>query len=88
MFVCNVTFSHFDNFFDSHGRKDLDLSLSFRYANLPNNAKLELQKLEKSRAEENVGIALQLKSGQRLQHLFLPGTSLWDILQHWEAQSG
>ncbi|XP_071107777.1 tether containing UBX domain for GLUT4-like [Haliotis cracherodii] len=71
-----------------HGRKDLDLSLSFRYANLPNNAKLELQKLEKSRAEENVGIAIQLESGQRLQHSFLPGTSLWDILQHWEAQSG
>ncbi|XP_046572870.1 tether containing UBX domain for GLUT4-like [Haliotis rubra] len=70
-----------------HGRKDLDLSLSFRYANLPNNAKLELQKLEKSRAEENVGIALQLESGQRLQNSFLPGTSLWDILQHWETQS-
>ncbi|XP_067673593.1 tether containing UBX domain for GLUT4-like [Haliotis asinina] len=71
-----------------HGRKDLDLSLSFRYANLPNNAKLELQKLEKSRAEENVGIALQLESGQRLQNSFLPGTSLWEILQHWETQSG
>ncbi|KAL4239835.1 Tether containing UBX domain for GLUT4 [Mactra antiquata] len=69
-----------------HGRTTLDLTLSVRYANLPNNAKLELVKAEKSRAETEVLIALQLESGDRLQHTFLPGTSLWEVLLHWENQ--
>ena len=29
-------------------------------------------------------IALQLESGERLQHSFSPGTTLWEILMHWE----
>ncbi|XP_053393564.1 tether containing UBX domain for GLUT4-like [Mercenaria mercenaria] len=69
-----------------HGRTTLDLTLSVRYANLPNNAKLELVKAEKSRAETEVLIALQLENGERLQHSFSPGTSLWELLLHWENQ--
>lgn len=67
-----------------HGRKPVDVTLSLRYSNLPNNVKLELVKSESSRAEQDVLIALQLEDGQRLQHAFPPATSLWDILQHWE----
>ncbi|XP_052262738.1 tether containing UBX domain for GLUT4-like [Dreissena polymorpha] len=69
-----------------HGRNTVDLTLSVRYSNLPNNAKLELIKCEKSRAETAVIIALQLETGDRLQHEFHPSTSLWHILEHWEAQ--
>ncbi|XP_061181046.1 tether containing UBX domain for GLUT4-like [Saccostrea echinata] len=67
-----------------HGRKTVDVTLSIRYSNLPNNVKLELVKSESSRAEQDVLIALQLEDGQRLQQTFSPATSLWDILQHWE----
>ncbi|WAQ95930.1 ASPC1-like protein [Mya arenaria] len=69
-----------------HGRNTLDLTLSMRYANLSNNAKLELVKCEKSRAESAVLIALQLEGGERLQGEFEPGTTLWELLQHWEGQ--
>lgn len=67
-----------------HGRKPVDVTLSLRYSNLPNNVKLELVKSESSRAEQDVLIALQLEDGQRLHHTFPPATSLRDILQHWE----
>ena len=68
----------------SHGRKTLDVTLAVRYANLSNNAKLELVKSEKSREESEVLIALQLEGGDRLQHSFSPGVTLWDVLLHWE----
>lgn len=67
-----------------HGRKTLDVTLSVRYANLPNNAKLELVKSEKSREESEVMIALQLEGGDRLQHTFSPAAALWEVLLHWE----
>ncbi|KAK3091799.1 hypothetical protein FSP39_022712 [Pinctada imbricata] len=69
-----------------HGntRKPLDVTLSVRFANLPNNAKLELVKSQSSRAEEDVLVALQLENGERLQQKFSPSTKLWDILLHWE----
>lgn len=73
-----------EDFTLKHGRKPVDVTLSLRYSNLPNNVKLELVKSESSREEQDVLIALQLEDGQRLQHTFPPATSLWDILQHWE----
>ncbi|CAG5129046.1 unnamed protein product, partial [Candidula unifasciata] len=68
----------------SQGRKELDLSLSVRYSSLPNNAKLELVKCPSARVEQDVTIALQLDSGQRLQDSFKPSANLWDILLHLE----
>lgn len=70
----------------SQGRKELDLSLSVRYASLPNNAKLELVKSASSRTEQDVVIALQLASGERYQESFKPSTSLWDILLVFESK--
>ncbi|KAL3875966.1 hypothetical protein ACJMK2_033860 [Sinanodonta woodiana] len=75
-----------DDFKLVHGRKDLDTTLSVRYANLPNNAKLELVKSHKIRSESNVLVAVQLESGERLQQEFSPGTTLWEILCHWEEK--
>ncbi|XP_064636841.1 tether containing UBX domain for GLUT4-like isoform X2 [Lineus longissimus] len=71
-----------------HGRTILDVTLSIRFANLVSNAKLELVKSQKSRVETTVVIALQLAAGTRLQNAFSPGITLWDILMHWENQSG
>lgn len=76
-----------DDYNLKHGRKILDLTLSVQYANLQNNAKLELVKAEKPRTESEVLIALQLENGERLQHSFSPGTSLWEVLLHWENQA-
>ena len=36
--------------------------------------------------EAPTSIALQLESGERLQHDFLPNSSLWDVLTHWDKQ--
>ena len=77
----------FLNFCFSQGRKKIDLTLSVRYSNLPNNAKLELVKAERSRAETDVTIALQLESGDRLQNTFSPAVSLWEVLQHCDQQT-
>ena len=64
--------SHFP--LHSQGRKDFDLSLSVRYASLPNNAKLEMVKSSSSRTEQEVVIALQVcttSSFQRSSHWYL-----------------
>jgi hypothetical protein len=45
------------------------VTLSVRYANLPNNCKLELIKAEKSRVEQEVVIALQLEISHKIMSL-------------------
>ncbi|KAJ7315940.1 hypothetical protein JRQ81_002102 [Phrynocephalus forsythii] len=66
-------------------RTVLDLSLQWRFANLPNNAKLEMVPVSRSRAgtETTVRIALQLDDGSRLQNTFCSSKTLWDILHHF-----
>ena len=64
----------------------MDVTLSVRFSGLPNNAKLELIKAEKSRAEQDVVIALQLETGERHQGTFAPSTTLWSFLLHWENE--
>ncbi|XP_066291914.1 tether containing UBX domain for GLUT4-like [Branchiostoma lanceolatum] len=71
-----------------HQRTVLDLSVPVRYANLTNNAKLEMVKSTKTRAEVDVTIGLQLESGERLKHSFPPATTVWDVLRHFESQPG
>ena len=39
------------------------------------------------RAEGDVAIALQLDD-DRLQHVFPPGSSLWDVVTYWENRPG
>ncbi|XP_030389828.1 tether containing UBX domain for GLUT4 isoform X2 [Gopherus evgoodei] len=66
-------------------RSVLDLSLQWRFAKLPNNAKLEVVPISRNRAgtENRVQIALQLDSGSRLQDTFRPGQTLWELLSHF-----
>ncbi|XP_036924451.1 tether containing UBX domain for GLUT4 isoform X3 [Sturnira hondurensis] len=66
-------------------RTVLDLSLQWRFANLPNNAKLEMVPASRSREgpENTVRIALQLDDGSRLQDTFCSGQTLWELLSHF-----
>ncbi|XP_017828431.3 tether containing UBX domain for GLUT4 isoform X12 [Callithrix jacchus] len=66
-------------------RSVLDLSLQWRFANLPNNAKLEMVPASRSREgpENMVRIALQLDDGSRLQDTFCSGQTLWELLSHF-----
>ncbi|XP_066471420.1 tether containing UBX domain for GLUT4 [Tiliqua scincoides] len=66
-------------------RTVLDLSLQWRFANLPNNAKLEMVPVSHNRVETEttVRIALQLDNGSRLQDTFSSSQTLWEILGHF-----
>uniref|UniRef100_A0A671MEU9 UBX domain-containing protein n=2 Tax=Sinocyclocheilus anshuiensis TaxID=1608454 RepID=A0A671MEU9_9TELE len=74
---------------DEHGLKFqrlvLDLSLQWRFASLPNNAKLEMVVCSRPQtgAESAVRIALQMEDGSRLQGSFSSGQTLWDLLTHF-----
>lgn len=64
-------------------RTVLDLSLQWRFANLPNNAKLEMVSCSYQRAGaecSKVRVALQLEDGTRLQDEFQCTKTLWDVL--------
>ncbi|NXC72713.1 ASPC1 protein, partial [Anhinga anhinga] len=65
-------------------RSVLDLSLQWRFARLPNNAKLEMVPVS-NRVEvgNTVRIALQLDDGFRLQDTFLCQQTLWELLNHF-----
>ncbi|XP_035198139.1 tether containing UBX domain for GLUT4 isoform X1 [Oxyura jamaicensis] len=66
-------------------RSVLDLSLQWRFARLPNNAKLEMVPVSCNRVGigNTVRIALQLDDGSRLQDTFLCQQTLWELLNHF-----
>ncbi|XP_076584139.1 tether containing UBX domain for GLUT4 [Chaetodon auriga] len=74
---------------DDHGlkfqRTTVDLTLPWRFANLPNNAKLEMVTGTRKQAvaDSQVRIALQMEDGSRLQGSFSSGQSLWEVLAHF-----
>ncbi|PIK33782.1 putative tether containing UBX domain for GLUT4-like, partial [Apostichopus japonicus] len=68
-----------------HQKKILDVTVPFRYANIPNLAKLEMVRLSRPRGESKVHIALQVDSGERLTHDFKSDVNLYDILLHWDS---
>ncbi|CAL8388189.1 unnamed protein product [Arctogadus glacialis] len=74
---------------DDHGlkfqRNVLDLTLQWRYASLPNNAKLEMVAgaRKQTAADGQVRIGLQMEDGSRLQGTFSSGQNLWELLTHF-----
>ncbi|CAB4036195.1 Hypothetical predicted protein, partial [Paramuricea clavata] len=72
-----------------HQRKTLDCSLTIRFANLPNNAHLELIESAEGRhhSVKKCVVALQLENGERLVHEFNSDNTLFNILMHWKSQS-
>ncbi|NXF52242.1 ASPC1 protein, partial [Oceanites oceanicus] len=66
-------------------RNMLDLSLQWRFARLPNNAKLEMVPVSnRVGIGSTIRIALQLDDGSRLQDTFLCQQTLWELLNHFE----
>ncbi|XP_026216258.1 tether containing UBX domain for GLUT4 [Anabas testudineus] len=78
---------------EDHGlkfqRTVVDLTLPWRFANLPNNAKLEMVTSSRKQAvaDSQVRIALQMEDGSRLQGSFSCGQSLWELLTHFPQTS-
>uniref|UniRef100_A0A3Q2Y566 ASPSCR1 tether for SLC2A4, UBX domain containing n=1 Tax=Hippocampus comes TaxID=109280 RepID=A0A3Q2Y566_HIPCM len=74
---------------DNHGlkfqRTVLDLTQQWRFANLPNNAKLEVVPSIRTQtvSDSQVRIALQMEDGSRLQGAFSCEKSLWELLTHF-----
>ncbi|KAK5926900.1 hypothetical protein CgunFtcFv8_022435 [Champsocephalus gunnari] len=74
---------------DDHGlkfqRTAVDLTLPWRFANLPNNAKLEMvtDTRKQAVADSQVRIALQMEDGSRHQGSFSCGQTLWELLTHF-----
>ncbi|XP_041077699.1 tether containing UBX domain for GLUT4-like isoform X2 [Polyodon spathula] len=66
-------------------RTVLNLSLQWRFASLPNNAKLEMvpSTSQRARVDSTVRIALQLEDGSRLQDSFSCGQTLWELINHF-----
>ncbi|KAJ8001561.1 hypothetical protein DPEC_G00170760 [Dallia pectoralis] len=74
---------------DDHGlkfqRNVLDLSLQWRFASVPNNAKLEMvpSNRKQTGADSTLRIALQMEDGSRLQGSFSSEQTLWELLTHF-----
>uniref|UniRef100_A0A8C7X7T2 ASPSCR1 tether for SLC2A4, UBX domain containing n=1 Tax=Oryzias sinensis TaxID=183150 RepID=A0A8C7X7T2_9TELE len=68
-------------------RTVLDLTRPWRFANLPNNAKLEMvtSSRKQAAAESQVRVALQMEDGSRLQDSFGCGRSLWELITHFSS---
>ncbi|KAK5866527.1 hypothetical protein PBY51_020713 [Eleginops maclovinus] len=66
-------------------RTAVDLTLPWRFANLPNNAKLEMVTdiRKQAVADSQVRIALQMEDGSRHQGSFSCGQTLWELLTHF-----
>ncbi len=65
----------------SRNNKPLDLSLTIRFANIPNNAHFDLKSAPIQRKESKITLALQLESGDRKIDDFDSNQNLWDIIQ-------
>nr|XP_033816118.1 tether containing UBX domain for GLUT4 isoform X2 [Geotrypetes seraphini] len=83
--VCRRQELRCDDFGLRFQRTVLDLSLQWRFANLPNNAKLEMiaAPFRRGGTEDSVRIALQLEDGSRLQDDFHCDQTLWELLCHF-----
>ena len=56
------------------------MSLTIRFANIPNNGNLDLKKSDVVRKDQIVTVALDLEDGLRLINDFDPNQSLWEII--------
>lgn len=64
-----------------HHKRILDLTTSFRFSGLPNNAQLEMVDAQKKRTDVDVELVVQLSDGTRLQGKFKPNITILSIIQ-------
>lgn len=63
-----------------HHKRILDLTTSFRFSGLPNNAQLEMVEATKKRQDAEVELVVQLGDGSRFEGKFKPNITLLDIV--------
>lgn len=64
-----------------HHKRILDLTTSYRFSGLPNNAQLEMVEAQKKRQDAEVELVVQLGDGIRLDGKFKPNVTLLNIIQ-------
>ena len=64
----------------SRNNKPVDLSLTIRFANIPNNGQLDLRVSTVQRCDEKVTIAIDLETGERKVEEFESNDNLWHII--------
>lgn len=64
-----------------HHKRILDLTTTYRFSGLPNNAQLEMIDAQKKRIDAEVELVVQLPDGNRLDGKFKPNATLYDIIQ-------
>lgn len=64
-----------------HHKRILDLTTSYRFSGLPNNAQLEMVEAQKKRQDAEVELLVQLGDGARLEGQFKPNVTLQSIVQ-------
>lgn len=64
-----------------HHKRILDLTTSYRFSGLPNNAQLEMVLAQKRRQDAEVELVIQLGDGTRLDGTFKPNATLLNIIQ-------
>ena len=70
-------------------RSIVDLSLPYRFSNMPNNAKLEMVETDKRRSTASqVALAVQLEDGTRKQGSFPSTSPLWSVLSELGIATG
>lgn len=64
-----------------HHKRILDLTTSFRFSGLPNNAQLEMVEAQKKRQDAEVELVVQPSDGTRVEGKFKPSISISSIIQ-------
>lgn len=64
-----------------HHKRILDLTTSFRFSGLPNNAQLEMVEAQKKRQDTEVELVVQISDGTRLEGKFKPSISIFGVIQ-------
>ncbi|XP_056136346.1 tether containing UBX domain for GLUT4 isoform X2 [Lampris incognitus] len=83
--VCKKHGFNVDDYGLKFQRNVLDLTVQWRFASLPNNAKLEMvpSTRKQAAADSQVRIALQMEDGSRLQGSFCCDQNLWELLTNF-----
>lgn len=83
--ACSKTGADVDSHGLRHGKTVIDLSLSFRFAHLPNGAKLDLIRVLAD-AGSKVNMALSLPEIPRKVIAVSPSHTLWQVLEQFEQE--
>lgn len=78
--ACSSQDLNFEEYDLYHQNKALDLSLTTRFANISNNAQLELKRLSGPRLDGEVTVAVSTESGDRKTGRFMSSTSLYEVV--------